>query len=140
MKNIILASTILLLGTAAFAGQGSCKNSSFSCSSVYQLFYDSTLDGPSVESAVVDRQPNPYLPRVCGASVILGTEIGVIILNYEEVSGKVSGLFDYFGTQTPIETDKALKTSVRTTKPGDISRNDALDNEFVHVSCKVIQK
>ncbi len=137
MKNIILVSTILLAGMTAFAGQGSCKNSSFSCSSVYQLFDDSTLDGPSAVSAVVDSQPNPYLPRVCGASVILGTEIGVIVLNYEEVSGKVSGLFDYFGAQTSIETDVKLKTSVRTTKLGGI---DPLDNEFVHVTCKVIQK
>ncbi len=140
MKNIILASTIFLAGTTAFAGNSDCRKQILSCSTVYQLFDKSTNDGPSTMADVVDLQPEPFDPAWCEASAVLHTDIGTIMLNYEQVSGKVSGFLAINGKETSVETDAQLKSSVRTTKPGDIYQNDPLDIEFVHVSCQILQK
>ncbi len=134
MKNIILAGAIFFAGATAFAGYGECANRILSCTTIYQLFDKSTSDGPSAQASVVDIQPEPFDPAWCWASVVLHTDIGKIVLNYEPASGNVSGYFDFDGKETSVKTDAFLKASVRTTIPGNV---DPLDIEFIHVSCKI---
>jgi hypothetical protein len=96
MKSLILFTSVLAMTNSAFAGFGKCnpENRHFTCSSIYKLNNNTTVNGATDTFTIRDIQTDISEPAQCIGSVALNTPVGKFVANYWQDGSWMSAWID----------------------------------------------
>ena len=121
--KIMMILPALLLGSHAFAGDGTCAvNLNLKCEIVYNHVNGPATKGPSAIANVADIQPEPFDPTECEGAVVLYTDVDKMIATYNDENHTLNVLLEtparhlgkYMIGNAPLSTKQSVSAHMPT--------------------------